>query len=114
MAAPLLVFVAQVQGDAVQEIAGSGGGAGIGTDYARPDDADGGIVPGKAAFIVGVVEVVTLVAELGDIGQDKEAMGETAGNQELLQEMKPAQHTLGGTALIVLDKHDIPASPILL
>ena len=42
------------------------------------------VIPGKAALIVGVIEVVTLVAELRFLRQYQKAVGKAPGDQVLL------------------------------
>lgn len=54
----------------------------IATDF-RPFDADFRIVPRKAALIIGVVKIITLVAEFGHIRKNKETMCESTRNQIL-------------------------------
>ena len=48
-----------------------------------PVDAQGGVVPGDAAFAIRGVVVITLVQEDGFIAEHGKAMGEAAGNEEL-------------------------------
>ena len=49
----------------------------------RPPNANVRIIPGKSSFIVRMVEVIALVAELSFIGENQEAMSEASRNQEL-------------------------------
>ena len=81
---PLLILFGEVQLCSVGEAVGRGiGAAGVGTHDAGPLDADGRIIPGDAAFIVGMVEVIALVTEFGDVGEDKKPVGEATGDEEL-------------------------------
>ena len=79
----MLVFFGEDEGGAVDGVAFGGGGAVVFAFEAGPFDADIGVVPGEAAFVVGVVEVVTFVAEFGVVGEDEEAVGESAGDEVL-------------------------------
>ena len=47
-----------------------------------PADIDGGVVVGDAAFAGGIVNIGALVAELGYVGKDQEAVGEAFGDVE--------------------------------
>lgn len=49
----------------------------------RPPDADFRIIPGHTAFVIGMPEVVHLVAEFCHIGKNQEAMGKAFGNEKL-------------------------------
>ena len=49
-----------------------------------PVDVYGGVIVGDAAFAGGVVDVGALVAELGYVGEDQEAVGEALGDVEHL------------------------------
>ena len=49
----------------------------------RPFDADTWIIPQYSCFIIRVVDIIALVAELCSVGQDQETMGETAWYEEL-------------------------------
>ena len=82
-ARPSLVFLTEVQRHAVDCIAVSFGGTWIAAPQSGPEDADLWVVPGDAALVVWVIEVIALVAELSRIGEDKEAVSEAAGDQEL-------------------------------
>lgn len=49
----------------------------------RPLDPDIRIIPGHTAFVIGMPEVVHLVAEFCHIGKNQKAMGKAFGNEEL-------------------------------
>ena len=82
---PFLVLLAEDQGASVgQGIAFGGSGAGIGTLYAGPLDAQGWVVPGNAALVTGMIEVAGLITDGSSIGQHQEAMGKALPDQQLL------------------------------
>ena len=63
------------------------GGAGrtlIFADELGPLDADFRVVPGHAAFIIGMPEIIDLIAEFRHIAKYQEPMSKTFGNEELL------------------------------
>ncbi len=59
-----------------------------------PLDPDGEVVPHEAAFIVGVVDIIAFVAELGSIGQNEEAVREPTRNEELALVLSRKHHSL--------------------
>ena len=82
---PLLVFIAQIQRRPVFEvIAGGAGRTLIFADELGPLDADFRVVPGHAAFIIGMPEIIDLIAEFRHVAEDQEPMGKAFGNEELL------------------------------
>ena len=46
-----------------------------------PLDSDGEIVPHEAALIIGIVDIITFVAKIGSIRQNKKAECEPTGNK---------------------------------
>ena len=81
---PLFILIGEVQHCTVGKVVGRGvGAAGVISHHTGPLDADGWIIPGDAAFVIGVIEVVAFIAEFGGIGEDKEPVGEAAGYEEL-------------------------------
>ena len=81
---PLFILIGEVQLCPVGETVGRGvGTAGVVSHDTGPLDVDGWIVPGDAAFVIGMIEIVAFVAELGDIREDKKPVGEATGDQEL-------------------------------
>ena len=84
-ATPLLIFLTQIQLCTVFEgISICTGSSSVFAHDLRPLDSDGRVIPCQAAFVIGMVKVVALIAELSSITEHQEAMGKTAGNQELL------------------------------
>ena len=53
-------------------------------DKMGPLDANFGVIPGHAAFVVGTPEIVDFVAEFSYIAEDQEPMGKSFRNEELL------------------------------
>lgn len=46
-----------------------------------PLDPDGRIIPHEAALIIGIVDIITFVAKIGSIRQNKKAVCEPTGNK---------------------------------
>ena len=53
-------------------------------DEMRPLDTDFWVIPGHAAFVVGMPEIVDFVAKFSYIRKDQETMGKSFRNEELL------------------------------
>ena len=82
---PGLILLRQAKGRAVfQSVLAGIGASGVPAHKAGPADGKRRIVPGDAALVIGVVEVVAFVAELRHVGKHQESMGESPGNQELV------------------------------
>ena len=48
-----------------------------------PVDSDVGVIIHEAAFIFWVIEFVTFIGKFGGVGENEEAVGEAAGDEEL-------------------------------
>ena len=74
-----------------------------------PFDANGGIVPHEAALVVRMIDVVTLIAELGLVGEHKEAVREMLRNEELALVLRGENHALplavGRAAVAQVNRH---------
>ena len=80
-----MILFTQNQGSAVGEgIAFGRGGAVVLTYHIGPLDANGGVIPGQAALVAGVVEVRDFIAEFGGFRQHQKAVGEAFGDVKLL------------------------------
>lgn len=86
------------------------GGIELGIAVERwPLDPDGGIVPHEAALVVGMVDIVALVAELSGIREHQKAVGESTRDEELTAILSREHHAfpsaIGGTALSKVNRH---------
>ena len=80
-----MVFITKIQWCAiVQLISFCTGCSLIFADEMRPLDANFGVIPGHATFVVGMPEIIDFVAKFSYIVEDQETMGKSFRNQELL------------------------------
>ena len=84
-AQPFLIFIAEIQWCAIiQLISFCTGCALIFADEMRPLDTNFWVIPGHAAFVVGMPEIVDFVAKFSYIAEDQKTMGKAFRNEELL------------------------------
>lgn len=74
-----------------------------------PVDGEGGVDDRDAAVGLGMVVVVTLILEHGDVGEHREAVCETSGDEELpvivLRQLHCHMLAIGWRALADVDRH---------